>query len=297
MNLTFLNKMFKQQAGFSLTEVMIGGGILAGVGLAGAMLFKDQKMAQKKIDNEQTLNVFHQNLIRQMNNPFNCNATLSALGLLNASSVPGNTQYTGLHACSGACNDFKAGAAGVTATTPILAKGNFIDAVNGVLTNSTQLWSVQDIKTGPAGASQTGPLVLKIYYELNQQKFPGRPPVIKDIMLNVRFSQAGQLKECINSQESSVNNLQNDICKSMSAVTSAGSVVATWDEATQSCKTNGTNAAMLKQCPAGMVVEGIRSDGSVHCKYPTTGVDCTVPGQIPKLKMVGGKMKVVCEIP
>lgn len=302
MNLTFLNKTLKRQAGFTLTEMMIGGSILAGVGLAGAMLFKEQKMAQKKIDNMQTLNIFHQNLARQMNNPFNCNATFKQYNYLNQPSIPAGS-IDKLYMCGSGCTDFKSGATGVGVGDAIVTRGTYIDAYPDA-TKSTQLWNVKDIKI-PTAVTASGPLLIKVVYELNQAKFPGTPEVSKDIILTARFSTTGtvQFKECLNSQESSVNNLQNDICKSMSAITSSGSgvtagagggVIAQWDEATQSCKTVGNETNKLKSCPAGMVVEGIRSDGSVHCKYPTTGIGCP-PGQTGKLKMSGGSMKVVCE--
>lgn len=293
MNFTFLNKMLKAQAGFTLTEVMIGGGILAGVGLAGAMLFKDQKMAQKKIDNMQTLNIFHQNLIRQMNNPFNCNATFKQLGYIDGTSVPAGS-VNSLYLCGSGCTDFKTGVAGVTAGAAVVTRGQFIDNFPDP-SKSTQLWNVNDIVI-PNTVTSSGPLIVRIVYELNTAKFPNSPKVSKDILLTARFSTTGttKFKECLNSQDSSVNNLQNDICKSMSSLASTGSVIAQWDEATQSCKTVGDTTNKLKTCPAGMVVEGIRSDGSVHCKYPTTGIGCP-PGQTGKLKMVSGSMKVVCE--
>lgn len=296
MNFDFLKKTLKRQAGFSLTEILVGGGILAGVGLSGALIFKNQKMSQKKIDNEQSLNVFHQSLIRSMNNPFNCNATFKQLSMIGASSIAANTSLAGLYSCGSGCSDFKSGVAGVVpnTTVPLLAKGAFIDQYPDA-TKSQMLWQVNDILIGQT-VNATGPLIIKVVYELNPTKFPNAPKITKDILLNARFNTTGTttFRECLNSQESSVNNLQNDICKSLSSITSTGSVVATWDEATQSCKTNGDTTNKLKTCPAGMVIEGIRSDGSVHCKYPTTGISCPA-GQTGKLKMVGGSMKVVCE--
>jgi type II secretory pathway pseudopilin PulG len=302
LNFKFFNKTLKSQAGFSLTEIMVGGGILAGVGLAGATLFKDQKMAQKKIDNLQTLNAFHQNLIRQMNNPFNCNATMKELGFLNASGIAANTSINYLYQCQGTgCADFKKGIDGVSANTsaPLLQKSKFIDEGAG----STRLWNVNNI-IFPQPVVATGSMIIRVVYELDPARFPNAPKVQKDILLNARFSNAGQFKECLNSQESSVNNLQNDICKSMTAISSSGSgstagagggVIAHWDEATQTCVTNGTLTNKLKTCPAGMVIEGIRSDGSVHCKYPSSGLSCPPPYTKAVMKMSGGSLKVVCE--
>lgn len=292
MNFNFLKKVLKRQAGFTLTEVIVGGGILAGVGLSGALIFKNQKMSQKKVDNLQELNAFHQSVIRSMNNPFNCNATFkaSSQAFIGSASIPAGTSLNGLYNCGAGCNDFKNGAAGVSAGSAIITKGNFID--------NKLLWKVNDILI-PGGVAGTGPLIIKVVYELDPNKFPSanHPKVTKDILLNARFSTTApvQFKECLNSQESSVNNLQNDLCKSMSAITSTGSVVATWDEATQTCKTNGDASTKLKTCPAGMVIEGIRSDGSVHCKYPSNGIGCPPGAPYAKLKMSGGAMKIVCE--
>jgi hypothetical protein len=98
----------------------------------------------------------------------------------------------------------------------------------------------------------------------------------------VRFNKdalAGNVgfKECFNDQESSVNNLQSDICKSlypaMTNITSSGALVF-WDESSQSCKLNGTTSAPLIDCMTqGMMVEGIRSDGTAHCRSISQGFD------------------------
>lgn len=265
---------------------MIGGSILAGVGLAGAYMFKNQKMAQKRIDHDQTLNIFHQNILRQMNNPFNCNATLR--GFYGQASIPANTDVT-LYNCGSGCSDLKSDAGAVSQGTALLGPTNFIDG--------TQVWQVSSIKTGPNPVSATGPVVLSVTYQMNPNKFPSARSVSKQIILNARFATTGAtpgFRECFNSQESSVNNLQNDICKSLTAVTSTGSVVATWDEATQSCKTVGDSTNKLKDCPPGTVIEGIRSDGSVHCKQPVSGVGDCPAGQTLTVTGSGPTMRIQC---
>jgi type II secretory pathway pseudopilin PulG len=76
-----LNRLFKNvflgKKGFSLTELMIGGAILAGVGLTGAKLFTQQKANQKMIEHEQLITIFHQNFARTFLNSTACNTTFN----------------------------------------------------------------------------------------------------------------------------------------------------------------------------------------------------------------------------
>ena len=99
----------------------------------------------------------------------------------------------------------------------------------------------------------------------------------KDVAINLRFTQSGTvssrlLKECISPKESAVNNLQVDVCKSMSQVTSAGNIMG-WQDDGQNCKSLGTGAAPVKDCGApNMVVEGVNADGTVKCRTLNQGI-------------------------
>lgn len=60
-----------------MTEIMVGGAILAGVALSGARLFKDQRQSQGRLDSEQVLQDFHRNFTKFIQDEKNCNATFN----------------------------------------------------------------------------------------------------------------------------------------------------------------------------------------------------------------------------
>jgi hypothetical protein len=158
-----------------------------------------------------------------------------------------------------------------------------------------------------AGPSATGKAVMRITYKLKPTVQPdGGKTVSKDINLNLRFTQTASpsFQECISGAESAANNLQHDICQGMTQINSAGGMVMTWDDTTQSCKpAGGLGALALKTCPSGTIIEGVRSDGSVHCKAIGSGVNAnedlmlTSPcaaGTSVQLEIVDGKVKTKC---
>lgn len=260
-------KMLRSNSGFSLTEVMIGGGILAGVALASAQLFKDQKTSQKKIENDQKLIMFHQNLSKQMNLAENCNTTMKQF-VTAGNSIPSQT-IPALYRCTANCKDtnstanrsFDAFTAGAYTGVPMLTTGDYIDG--------TETWKVAKIAV--VGRSTTGNITLKLDYQTNP-KVTTAKTVTKDITINTRFN-GGQFKECVNSQESSVNNLQNDLCKALNlseGIASSDGRMARWDEPTQTCIVDGA-----KDCSTipGMQIDGISTDGTVHCQPITNNTD------------------------
>jgi hypothetical protein len=96
------------------------------------------------------------------------------------------------------------------------------------------------------------------------------------------------------------------LCKSLSSMSSTGiystGQVATFNDLTQKCELNPS----LKDCTdQGMMVEGVRSDGTVHCRSISQGFDpgpsingtsspCSSSSSTAKLQFVGGQLKVVC---
>lgn len=264
------------QAGFSLVEVMVGGGLLAGVGLAGAYMMKQQRTAQKKVDSEQQLLAYHQGLIKTLNNSQNCNATFKTWY---GAAIPAPTDISAINKC-GAVNGV---AADCTATGNIKNDASAITAVTAVLTpgatawtDNTETWYVDKItiQANPAGGAnynKTGAIPLRITYKMNPRLDANRT-VLKDLYVNARFKNTGAFMECTNGQESSLNNLQNELCKTMNTnqISSAGAVVK-WNEDTQKCDLVGSTASPLKSCPQGYVIEGVRSDGTVHCRSVSAG--------------------------
>lgn len=288
---TSLNTLLKSQSGFSLTEIMVGGAILAGVGLAGTMMFKDQRVAQKQIDDDQKLVSFHQALIKTMTSTANCNATFNNRY---GSSIPqGQVEIFG---CSGsACSDPKTDAGSVTRTAQPMYTYN---TSGNYWTDNQRVWQINNIEVAQT-VSRSGPVRLKVTYRKNPE-LPNPKTISKDINLNVRFNNSGGFKECTNNQESSLNNLQNDICKSLNyGQADSDGMVAKWNEDSQSCEMQTS----VKSCGPGLVIEGIRADGSVHCKPATQffnndgSKDSNTVGPCPgQTKMIwsGGKMVIQC---
>ncbi len=287
-----------------MTEVMMGGAILAGVILAGARMFKDQKIAQKKVENEAALNTYHASLVKLMHNANNCNATLS--NYYNASGTGAWASPSTIYTCTG-CTSTTANYSANITTIP----GRTAFAVAGTTyTDGARTWLVESFQIGAAhnalttGPSATGKAVMRVTYRLNPNLPNGGRRVTKDINLNLRFTQAAtpQFQECISGGESSVNNLSHDICSSMTQVSSSGTIMQ-WNDTTQSCEVVGSYASKVKECPSGTVLEGIRSDGSVRCKAVSSGVtpgqdlmlqSACPPGSTVKLEIVNGKIKTLC---
>lgn len=297
--------------GFSLTEVMVGGGILAGVALAGAQMFNEQKTAQKKITDEQKLTTFHQGLQKQMGLSSNCNATFKAANLANGTAIANDLALPALYACGSECDDTNrtngGGANKLDRKAIDVNVGNVIlNTDPSTYIDAERVWQAESIihknKSG-AAKTTTGPMVLRVTYKKDPRLTKGRDvKVIKDLNINTRFS-GGQFQECLNANESSINNLQKDMCNALSGgFTTTGSAPATayarWDDASQTCIVNN------KDCSAqGLVLDGVDSLGNAKCKSVVSPYDSnimqqndltTCPSGTPNLKFENGKFKVVC---
>jgi hypothetical protein len=250
---------------------MIGGGILAGVGLAGVKLFEQQKHSQKMVSYEASLNSYHQNLIKTFTHTQMCNATIKQAligGKIPAGSL--NNFYT----CQdeSTCSDFKLD------STDTLAAYFPTDPAKRWVSNNT--WRVSSLGVlGPVTSS--GDMRLQVTYESNPNFLKVLKSVKKEITVAVRFqtgSAAGStFKECVNNQKASINNLQSDMCRSLNSNRTkngiTGNFIATWDDAEQKC-------VMMKHaditCPIGQVFQGFDNDGSLNCKTePTTFLPTT----------------------
>lgn len=286
MSLQKLNHLWGQR-GFTLPEIMVGTAILAGVALAGATLFKDQNKAQSRLEHDKALSQFHTSVGRLLENNMHCNATVGSPG----ASISSGTAISSIRQCTANCYwDVDAG----TMTT-----SNFIS--EGEWTDNTQIWQVTDISY-VGTVNTTGPLRMRITYQSNPRI--GARTISKDIMLGVRFG-GGTYRGCASDQQSSVNNLQNDLCKSLTSITSTGSIISEWDDATQTCRLRDN----LKDCTAqGLMVEGIRPDGSVHCRSIGTGFNlesgsafdgtsssCAIGTTARLITNADGKLRVVCQ--
>lgn len=305
MGISIFNRLLKSQVGFSLTEVMIGGGILAGVGLAGAYVFKEQKLSQKRIDHDQMLTTYHMNLQKQLAIKGNCNATLSGFygGDITANTDldisicdPDDAQYN-------VCKNDTDGDVDAGMKKKLAEADMWIDQATG----STNIWQVERIYVAGSTLTNSGRVKLRVQYKKNPE-LPTPKTVTKEILLNARF-ESGGFVECYDEKESSVNNLQKDLCDDITkSLSNTGTVVAKWDEKTQTCDTsrNILSDGKLLECPGGKIVHGINSDGTVRCRDTNNGFDTDLleqdlptntcaPGE--KLSIVyasTGRLRVIC---
>jgi hypothetical protein len=252
--LSFFTKIFNQ-AGVSLPEILVGAGILAGVSLAGSKLMQDQKVAQKRVEHDQKLADYHQALVRTLSSAGNCNATLR--NFYNLNIISGSVPV--LRRCTSGCNEVRNrntsyDASSVTGSVAIITPGA------SSFTDDTQNWAMtQVVVDSTSSVTRSGRLVLKATY---RHKISNKS-IIKDIPLNVRFD-GGLFKECLNAEENSVVNLQNDLCKTMNLVNSSGTIETTaglWNESTQNCQVQIT-----KTCGVGMQYAGVDSTGRLRCQ-------------------------------
>lgn len=283
---------------------MVGGAILGGVVLAGARMFRDQKVAQKKVENETSLVTYHNSLVKILHNANHCNATFA--NYYNVSGTGAWASPSTIYTCNG-CTSTSANYSANLTTMPgreaiALAGSTWTDATNTWLVESFQIGANHNAMT--TGPSATGKAVMRVTYRLKDGIPGGGRRISKDINLNLRFTQSAtpQFQECLSGAESSVNNLSHDICQAMTQVSSSGTIMR-WNDTTQSCQVEGSFAAKIKDCPAGTVVEGIRADGSVRCKTLSSGVnpgtdlmlETTCPaGATVRLEVVNGKVKTLC---
>ncbi len=297
-----------------MTEVMVGGAILAGVALGGARMFKDQKTGQKRVELDAALNAFHASAVKIMNDAKNCNATLNTSY---GASVAGWVQPDGIYLCNGCTStsiDYTANSTisprsasawikKNTSSYPNVASDAWIENTSGQGNKGTRTWFVEDITLIPPSTPGTGSGKLRMTYRLGPTMPGGGKIVTKDININMRFTQDTvatnrQFQACMSGAESSLNNLQHDICSSMTQLSSGGSIMR-WNDVTQQCEA----LTSVKTCPAGTIIEGVRADGTVHCKGITQGLDFQkdlllnspcAPGTSIQLQIIDGKVTTKC---
>jgi Tfp pilus assembly protein PilV len=304
-------KFWKQvltPAGFSLPEIMIGGGILAAVALGSAQLFKEQKKSQKGIEHDQKITMYHQNLAKLMSDVAVCNATMKSVLPLPAAVNSGlliNTIYSCiglLCADNNSTTDKSFDAYTTNAYTPgdpLIRVGDYVDGRLNSGANTTMTWRLTRMEIID-NRTVTGPVRLRFTYLLQAGGL--NKSISKDMFLNFRFF-GGQFRECLSPSESNINNLQNDLCKSlnMDELSSSGQT-ATWNEEKQTCEVVATRTCNPND---GYQVDGIGSDGQIRCKKITTTEDAQrledntqeacASGQAPVVVFEGGKFRVKCQ--
>jgi hypothetical protein len=153
-----------------------------------------------------------------------------------------------------------------------VGQGTDMQGINGpssvIATDKGAAWKVESMAI-VTGQTKTGPITLRIKY---RNSFNNARSLSKDVIFSGRFY-GGFFRECISSQISSIDNFNNDFCKTFNlseSVVSTDGVMARWDEATQTCKFDG-----VKDCTTtpGMQADGIGADGVVRCKSITNSND------------------------
>lgn len=284
------------QKGFSLVEVMIGGAILAGLGLAGAYIFKSQRTDLKKVENLRELQEFHQHLTRQLVHPRTCN---KIFGIADGGSNTSIENPKILFNCVDKCDSPE--------SIPY-----FNEIEKGAWISNKEIWQIKNW-TMPTFAEDSvlsgiQRIEMDISYELNP-KFAGQgyPALSKKVMFGIRFGSDGFPKECIDLHQSSLNNLQNDLCNSNIADGGNfyGGDVLLWNDNLQRCSVRKLINADVRNCEApGLIVKGVEERGTAKCvpiyeKVNAGSVDkeSTCPPGSNNVQLVvdaSGKVKVVC---
>jgi type II secretory pathway pseudopilin PulG len=252
--------------GFSLTELMIGGAILAGVALAGATLFKNQVSSQKSIDHDQELALFHTNLANTIKNTPACNATFN--DWINTPSIPAgqldpSNGSRGLFRCSNPTNCNGYTYVKGTPRTDLIPPD---PADNKVWISNKKIWQIANLGL-PYTVTSSGDLRLQVTYA-DVTANPVRT-VNKEIVVGVRFKTGvgSKFLECVNPHVSTINNIQSDFCKTLNpsrSKTSDGTRMATWNEETQKCDLVDYSAST--NCPnAGEIFKGYSANGEIVC--------------------------------
>jgi hypothetical protein len=270
----------RDQTGSLLVEVMIGGSLLAGVGLAGATLYKNHLKNQDYLDKIRQLDVFHASLTRLLQNTSHCNATFNPWR--ENASVPGQAPNDLKHIrlCSSNCSDdSRAASVGTTAADIFITKASarlndekqWIAYGLSPTSPRQRFWQVRDMGFGAVGkATKTGKYTLDIIYEL----YPGRQntrTVQKSIDLFFKFAPGPLFISCGNQKESSVRSVLQEMCDALTKVPgSAGKILAKWNEKDQKCDIQDSMT-----CPANWTFAGFDTNGQVSCISLTKNVDAS----------------------
>lgn len=260
-----LNKLFFSKSGFSMIELMVGGALVAGLGLTAATLFKNQKSSQKSIDHLQDLNNFHKNLSDSLSRVTNCNATFR--GFYNQSKLGDITEIKECKLCT--IEHVQNDANNIPDATRLYGVDDFI-VTQGKAKN---LWKISKLQlmppAAPADPSKTGVNKLIVTYEMNPDvrkvQGGGVSAISKDILINARFHE-GKFKSCYDMQRSNIDNLSSSICDMFQNYEEADETldgrIMKWDEETQTCE----QVSSIQTCPnKGEAIIGIDQNGQVLC--------------------------------
>lgn len=235
--------LFPSQKGFSLVEMMVGGALLAMVGLGAVTVFDGQRKEQRKLDQSRELHDYHKTLTHIMMSAENCTQTLSEYV-----SQPLTDQEIKAMKCVD-CVDGK--------TDPI----NF--AVIGSYSDLREIWRITGMKLARTNASVVGPYKLRLTYELNPRFEATERKQTRDIVFNVKLNDQGGFLECYDARSSNISNLIGNICLGFSDFgNSTEGTLMIWDKSQETCF---PRPPTVKACDNNSLVVGVNEKGIVNC--------------------------------
>jgi type II secretory pathway pseudopilin PulG len=277
----------KAQSGFSLTEVMVGGAILAGVAVAGATLFKNQSDSQKKINADQLVSMYHSTVTKVLQNTRHCNATFREFY---GEPISNEVNISSIRICQeGRCQTASVQNEDMQ-PDPFIEVGSFIEGFNET---GRKYWKLKQIITRNALKSNG---VLKLEFEYLDIR-DGRM-VSKDALVNMKFD--GEVfSGCFSDQESISENLAKQFCESDGIMS-----FLQWNENDEKCQLK--DSGPLSDCTNNRA-GGIQDEGTLDCSTNLTAgwapstdnvlssenFDCSSSGQA-NLLWEGGKLKIKC---
>lgn len=256
---------------------MIGGALMAGLGLVGAEMFKQQADAVKHTSLRTELDTFHGNLTKVLSDYRNCNANFypdMGSGSLNSSSLPSDGLYqccpSGAAPCSLAPTDCALSTYLFPANTKrILTLNEGINPArktSGYKPVSMQLFDVAgNIQVDGLGTTVIKKAEIRIRY-VNQQPGSGAKEIVKKIPVNLKFvSGTGGFTTCVDAEVNTKNTLQQELCKGLDAN------LVQYNKITDLCEPKTTTSTHT--CTGGQVLIGLDASGNKICRSAAAAFD------------------------
>lgn len=246
--------------GFSLIELMVGGVILAGIGLTGAQLMKGAKVTQSRIDHDLELDLIHSKITSMfMENAKDCDATFRHLygtGL--------TTAITQIKTCPislAGCTDYHLDASSVPISNPNVP---FTTGPTGPELSPRSLWYIQSfgvpVPHNNQAAARTNLMILPVNYA---HKTLTNRRVTKFTTIAMRFNSAGAFLQCLDGKSQNIQNIAKEVCTF---------IRRQWNGETNTCVMGGASS-----CALGTVFRGISATGPI-CESTNSIMSNSVPG-------------------